>query len=1204
MFRRSVSLVLAITRKKRLTTASRPTQELHNSVLDTSQLEIVKDLRAEQDRSRIINLDTRIRLSHFLRAVFLGDYATAIADLENFRSRCTRKANLEKNVQIYTSSFVTLLTQACRPNKQKPSASHVDAIVSAAANIPKSVPESHHIKEIKSLSIILLLRELNAIPPKSKRKSMKLITSIRCSKAWREISSLDVLGRISAQYPHLISQYNQVFQTNEMRPNSGNEDYFGLKNALEAIKKQDGQLSFDSLCKFIETCSFDASAYTDGKAAKYYEISDTLSGEQKQEFMESYLKFNYKKQLLVEEASQNVYKSMSDSGKMIGFNSLHKRWVYQWLKDATEELKKALRPGAYLEKFAFVFDVLPPRNVCSLVLTHLLSATVPTMHAKVFPLATKMSRALRWELSHTDNFSTSSEFSHLVFNNDHSVEFVCSIADILMKASKIPEFQQFEFQNDEDWKDNVFRLTHVKDENTNSKFARHGAIEAHPIICQHFKIYEELFQTGSYNLPMLHPPRQWTSPHDGGFYSIPLPLMKSSEPSTSNAYMKKAHETGQLASVYQSVNALGMCAWTINQFTLEAFNKILKTSHLPGLPTTLRPKIESTPKPEPEKFPDEEAYRRAYYSWKQNEAENLKKEKGAHSSRIYYDMVNRLANSFAKNGEVLYLPHNMDFRGRVYPAVSFLSHQNEDLVRSLMIFWDAKPLGETGYDWLVYQLANLYNKSKTTMEQSKSFVEAHRSSIIGSAQDPLAENAWWLKADNPWQVLALCHEFDAIWRYPHDIASYRSRIPVHQDGSCNGLQHYSALGADDKAARAVNVLPGDTMQDVYSTVLGLVEDRVSNDIESKPENEREFARLAQSFLSRKLIKQTVMTTVYGVTPYGATQQVKKRIEEMTENVSENSLSGAEKLRLAGYISGHVLESISDLFAGAELIQNWLVDCCSRCIQAYDPRDFPEPDKIDFFGKMHYRPMMWTSLSGFPVIQMYRKRAIRELRTPLQKLILRDDSRLAPIDELKSKNGIAPNFIHSIDAIHLLMTCLSANSEGLTFAAVHDSFWTHASEVGRLSEIIRKEFARLHSSDIIASLQQDMAHVNRNSFQLVWVNDEKNTEFVAELNMLREKTVGKGPISGQSRLNEVLRSEIHENSQVNALVETYKPQLLWVSRSAGPPIIYDDCALSKTASEKVSPKTHVPLLVPVKLRRAPEVGTLDIQAVLQSKYFFS
>ncbi|KAM9886155.1 hypothetical protein OXX69_013837, partial [Metschnikowia pulcherrima] len=102
----------------------------------------------------------------------------------------------------------------------------------------------------------------------------------------------------------------------------------------------------------------------------------------------------YKKQLLVEEASQNVYKSMSDSGKMIGFNSLHKRWVYQWLKDATEELKKALRPGAYLEKFAFVFDVLPPRNVCSLVLTHLLSATVPTMHAKVSPLATKMSRAL------------------------------------------------------------------------------------------------------------------------------------------------------------------------------------------------------------------------------------------------------------------------------------------------------------------------------------------------------------------------------------------------------------------------------------------------------------------------------------------------------------------------------------------------------------------------------------------------------------------------------------------------------------------------------------------------------------------------------------------------------------------------------------------------------------------------------------------
>jgi DNA-directed RNA polymerase len=36
-----------------------------------------------------------------------------------------------------------------------------------------------------------------------------------------------------------------------------------------------------------------------------------------------------------------------------------------------------------------------------------------------------------------------------------------------------------------------------------------------------------------------------------------------------------------------------------------------------------------------------------------------------------------------------------------------------------------------------------------------------------------------------------------------------SHLPVHQDGTCNGLQHYAALGGDRLGAEAVNLLPGD-----------------------------------------------------------------------------------------------------------------------------------------------------------------------------------------------------------------------------------------------------------------------------------------------------------------------------------------------------------------------------------------------------------
>ena len=46
-----------------------------------------------------------------------------------------------------------------------------------------------------------------------------------------------------------------------------------------------------------------------------------------------------------------------------------------------------------------------------------------------------------------------------------------------------------------------------------------------------------------------------------------------------------------------------------------------------------------------------------------------------------------------------------------------------------------------------------------------------------------------------------------------------STLAVHQDGSCNGLQHYAALGKDSEGAKAVNLTDNCVPQDVYSDVL-------------------------------------------------------------------------------------------------------------------------------------------------------------------------------------------------------------------------------------------------------------------------------------------------------------------------------------------------------------------------------------------------
>ena len=46
-------------------------------------------------------------------------------------------------------------------------------------------------------------------------------------------------------------------------------------------------------------------------------------------------------------------------------------------------------------------------------------------------------------------------------------------------------------------------------------------------------------------------------------------------------------------------------------------------------------------------------------------------------------------------------------------------------------------------------------------------------------------------------------------------------------------------------------------------------------------------------------------------------------------------------------------------------------------------------------------------------------------------------------------------------------------QGLTFASVHDSYWTHACSIDKMSEIIRDTFIALHSSDVLKKLHEEV-----------------------------------------------------------------------------------------------------------------------------------
>ena len=54
---------------------------------------------------------------------------------------------------------------------------------------------------------------------------------------------------------------------------------------------------------------------------------------------------------------------------------------------------------------------------------------------------------------------------------------------------------------------------------------------------------------------------------------------------------------------------------------------------------------------------------------------------------------------------------------------------------------------------------------------------------------------------------------------------------------------------------------------------------------------------------------------------------------------------------------------------------------------------------------------------------------------------------------------------------MLMTALEMDRRGLSFTAVHDSFWTHPCDVDEMNEALRDTFVQLYSQPLLEELKE-------------------------------------------------------------------------------------------------------------------------------------
>ncbi|KAI3816460.1 hypothetical protein L1987_16158 [Smallanthus sonchifolius] len=222
---------------------------------------------------------------------------------------------------------------------------------------------------------------------------------------------------------------------------------------------------------------------------------------------------------------------------------------------------------------------------------------------------------------------------------------------------------------------------------------------------------------------------------------------------------------------------------------------------------------------------------------------------------------------------------------------------------------------------------------KLSHEGRMAFTEEHLDEIFDSSDRLPEGKRWWLNAEDPFQCLATCINLSEALRSSSPETTI-SHMPIHQDGSCNGLQHYAALGRD-------------------KTTLG--------EIYEKPSCTMDYA-------------------------------------------------------------------------------SW-TSCCTAIPQIRKaPCEFSK------------------------------------IKTSLQVLTLQRETDKVMVK--RQRTAFPPNFVHSLDGSHMMMTAIACKEAGLSFAGVHDSFWTHSCDVDQMNRILRQKFVELYEAPILENASTFGSYVCR------------------------------------------------------------------------------------------------------------------------------
>ena len=537
-----------------------------------------------------------------------------------------------------------------------------------------------------------------------------------------------------------------------------------------------------------------------------------------------------------------------------------------------------------------------------------------------------------------------------------------------------------------------------------------------------------------------------------------------------------------MPEVYDAVNIIQNTPWKVNKKVLDVVNMVEKLNNTP---------IDDIPQMEPLKPEDyagetEEELK----AWKKTAAGIYRREKARQSRRLSLSFIVNQANKFSQF-KAIWFPYNMDWRGRVY-AVPMFNPQGNDMQKGLLTLAVGKPIGADGFKWLKVHGANCAGVDKVTFEERIKWVEDNHDNIMATAKAPMDSIEWWGKLDSPFCFLAFCFEYAGVM---HHGLSYSCSLPIAFDGSCSGIQHFSAMLRDHIGGHAVNLTPSGKVQDIYRIVSDRIEEELKVLLVKGTDNEmvthedkktgeiterlklgtRELARQWLTYgMSRKVTKRSVMTLAYGSKEYGFADQVYEDIV-MPAIDSGSGAMFTEPSQASRFMAKMIWEAVSVTVVAAVDAMKWLQGAAKLLAAEVKDKKTGEILKPCL-------PVHWVTPDGFPVWQEYRKKDTTRLN-----LMFLGSFNLQPtvnkgtkkeLDKHKQESGISPNFVHSQDGSHLRKTVVHTHRKYgvMSFAVIHDSFGTIPADAEYLFRGVRETMvATYRDNDVLLDFYEQFEY---------------------------------------------------------------------------------------------------------------------------------